>query len=755
MNDNQTAEYSLLQLDSITFVGAEGGGSSSTDPSITGSAIEITNRSATLVGYATSIRDNLANDLRLGFIYCLEGIPNKDNGIKVTVSKDDIADDGRYTAMISDLLSGVTYKFRSFVYQNGLWFYGKVQSFVTEETDISFVSGEASDITCFSAKVSGGVDVQSDYSSLVKGICYGTGIEPTTSDNIQTASSNTFALQLRQLKGGTIYYYRPYAIVDGQTYYGTVHTFRTLDDNVVETGTIDEETLTVTSHLTLGDGAYSTLTLGVCYGPADSPSVKDFIVTSDEVDEENNYTVQLDNPGCATIYYRAYLLIDGIPHYGTVRNLTIPDVCSQIEKDAECSLFYEALKATSLYAMLEQSPFDDSWDYSRYQSREGIYELPSNSLYCYLPKTREKGFTVMACTNEALDSRYGIHNLQDFYDFALSVYGGNSADDALRTMLSYCIIDRKTTLKRLTTYCSIDTLVSQPTEWYSTLLPHSLLKVTRSMGNTFLNKFGNESGICISEPHNKNICNNGSYYLAFGLPLYNEEYKSSFAAERMRMDFYTLVPELENALMRATNCYYIPSDYLHSISASTGTYIVYESNRDVSPLYEGDGIWLCGLYDATIKLPSVPKRGTYEIRIGYTSMNGSGLAQIYWGSSPERLAAMGIPMDFRIGGYDVGYEPDSDDEINNAEIDKRLRNNGFMKGPASIYVTNEPGQRVSFRNNPNTVRRIIIREAMEADTQYYLRFKSVMNGNNPICLDYIEFVHKDVYDNADSPEDIY
>lgn len=334
MAGNQKAEYDVSQLDSINFVEVGSSGENpSTDPSVTGDAIDITNKSATLVGYATSIRENLANDLRVGFIYCLEGTPSKNNGTQITVNKNDVAEDGRYTATIENLLSDATYYFRSFVYQSGLWFYGKVKSFVTAGIDVNFTTGDATDITCFSAKVSGSVDVQSPYSSLTYGICYGTNIEPTTNDKTQTATSNKFTLQLRQLSGGTIYYYRPYAIVDGQTCYGTVHTFRTLDDNVVETGDIDEETLTVTSHLSIGGGAYSSLRLGVCYGTTEQPTINNYTATTDEVDEENNYTVQLftsfpygqtwagiDFTDYGIIYYRAYIIIDGIPHFGAIKS---------------------------------------------------------------------------------------------------------------------------------------------------------------------------------------------------------------------------------------------------------------------------------------------------------------------------------------------------------------------------------------------------------------------------------------------------
>ena len=288
-------------------------------------AIDVTNKAATLVGYATSIRDNLSTDLRVGFIYCQEGTPNRNNGTQVTVSTNDIAEDGRYTKTINNLQSDATYYYRSFVYQSGIWFYGKVKSFTTTSIIVNFTTGDATAITCFSAKVSGSVDVQTPYSSLTRGICYGIGIEPTTNDNQMTASSGNFTFQLRGLMGGTDYYYRPYAVVDGQTRYGTVRTFRTLDDNVVETGDIDEETLTVSSRLTIGGGAYSSLSLGVCYGNNELPTVNDKTVTSNEVDDENFYTVKFVNPGVGTIYYRAYILIDGIPHYGAVKSFERED----------------------------------------------------------------------------------------------------------------------------------------------------------------------------------------------------------------------------------------------------------------------------------------------------------------------------------------------------------------------------------------------------------------------------------------------
>ena len=468
---------------------------------------------------------------------------------------------------------------------------------------------------------------------------------------------------------------------------------------------------------------------------------------------------------------------------------------SLINRDEECSLFYEALEATGLCEVLDHRYKDEIWDSTTYQSSEKVYDLPTFSQYCHLPNTRENGHTVMVCTNEVLDSLYGIHDLQGFYNFALSIYEGNTLDvDSesealrlegcpLRKLLSYCIIDRKSTLERLTTLCSIDTLVAQPTEWYSTLLPLSTIKVTKSEDKTFLNMTSGMAGIRISEPKGNHSSGYGSYYLIDGLPLYNDDCRLAFASERMRMDVYTLIPELENVKMRSsktatapasatkTNAisksYFIPSDYLQSISASKETYMIYENVHNVSQLYEGDGIWLCGRYDVTLKLPAVPKSGIYEIRLGYTAFPNPGICQIYFGTDPNRLAATGIPINLGqdANAINLPWIPLTDDSYtDDQKSDSRhnMRNYGYMHGPASVYNVCEPGLEDNimyidkrFCDNQSTLRSIIVRQTLNDYNQYYLRLKSVMDGDKPICIDYIEIVSKNVYDNPETEEDIF
>ena len=319
----------LSEIEDITWdYDAEGGDvNNPEEPTVTGDATEITHYSATLTCYANNILDNLSNDLKVGIIYSTEGTPSKSNGTQNTVSTYNIGSDGKYTISLTGLTEGTTYYYRSFVYQSGIWFYGNVRSFTTlgQNLSVNFMTGDATSITCYSAKVAAQMTISAPdgYGSMEYGICYGTTAEPTNQQRVTSKdASGNYTATLRGLKGNTIYYYRPYAVVDGTTYYGSTSSFRTLEDNVVTTGEADENG-NVRSKLTIGSGAYSKLELGVCWSTAnDVPTVNDDVVTTNEVDDENYFTV-CPKFYFGTNYYRSFVKIDGVAHYGETKQVTI------------------------------------------------------------------------------------------------------------------------------------------------------------------------------------------------------------------------------------------------------------------------------------------------------------------------------------------------------------------------------------------------------------------------------------------------
>ena len=70
-------------------------------------------------------------------------------------------------------------------------------------------------------------------------------------------------------------------------------------------------------------------------------------------------------------------------------------------------------------------------------------------------------------------------------------------------------------------------------------------------------------------------------------------------------------------------------------------------------------------------------------------------AQLYFGDNLNNLPVVGIPVDLVLCGdasrcgesgvRSCAWEPDSGDDDYDAEIDKRMRNNGFMKGELGLW----------------------------------------------------------------------
>lgn len=259
---------------------------------------------------------------------------------------------------------------------------------------------------------------------------------------------------------------------------------------------------------------------------------------------------------------------------------------------------------------------------------------------------------------------------------------------------------------------------------------------------------------------------NGYYFPINDILLWTEQVPTEVLNERMRYDICSLLPELINAGCRLNreNNWFFTSDYFSTMPyMSNETEFLYLSNTSGSGgASEDGGSWMNfqsdefnihGIADFVLKLPPVPYDGTYEIRYGLNVNNNRGMVQVYVGTNPNNLPAIGIPLDLRIGGSSalVGWQKDSElgsDEAKD-EVDKQMRNNGYMKGPRYFW----PGSGQEGRISPNCLRRIIYTGQLNAGETYYIRFKSVLNNTAAeFFFDYLEIVPKSVY-NGDVSED--
>lgn len=328
LSNGMRVEHYADNLDSIYWVVEENNPVIDPEaPVITGDAMNVSVYTAKVSGSVNNMMGKDDAAVQVGIIYTMDGTPTKSNGTHQTVSLDALDQEGGYDIELTNLAPATTYYYRAFENIGGTYIYGHVCSFTTEGQGIGFTTGEATDITSYSAQITSAMSMGTlEYNTLTYGICYATTADPSTNDGMVVArekdAEGRYVVNLMALSGDTTYYYRPYAIMDGYVSYGLTSAFRTTGEKVVCTGDIDASTYSVASSLNMGIGTYRTLTVGVCYSRSEAPTVNDFNVKASEVDDENVFSVTLPLT-VDTWYYCAYAIIDGTPHYGDVKMFVV------------------------------------------------------------------------------------------------------------------------------------------------------------------------------------------------------------------------------------------------------------------------------------------------------------------------------------------------------------------------------------------------------------------------------------------------
>lgn len=253
---------------------------------------------------------------------------------------------------------------------------------------------------------------------------------------------------------------------------------------------------------------------------------------------------------------------------------------------------------------------------------------------------------------------------------------------------------------------------------------------------------------------------------------YNDATRDNFQKNRIRFDGMSLFPEAMNNDMRLKKAsderykhVFIPNtqktyNYFENMQQNADMLFVYYNawNDDWCNLHR-DEMKAVGRFEVMFKLPPVPRRGTYEVRYKVLANSKRGVAQIYFGSDPDKLPVAGIPLDLTMDCRDditarlVGWERDTDDDDYDAEVDKKMRNNGYMKGPKSINSADGTERDYNDREN---IRHIFVRQTLDPNETYYIKLKSVLDAEKKeFYMDFIEYCAKEIYDNPEKPEDIW
>ncbi len=438
----------------------------------------------------------------------------------------------------------------------------------------------------------------------------------------------------------------------------------------------------------------------------------------------------------------------------------------------------------------------------------GLHSSTDN--FGYLPEHRKYGFTVFAEPDDFWEEQIGrpakdisVEDVQawvveqKYYPQALDNTDYENIKNVLNQWISYHILPYRMTPDRLVFhYCENGYNRNNPLvytipvmEHYVTLGERRLLRIYESKESegVYLNRFPQYNNGRTEDGHEKyclpsrigarvdkeatNLLDysmeNGLIYSIDAPIAYNDSVRNCLARERLRYECMSLFPEAMNNDIRRmplTAAKYqnvwFPDDtqyqYLENLNINEGTTIVYYNAYLLNwGNYQGDELKGVGRYELVFKLPPVPRRGTYELRYRVLSNDARGVAQLYFGSDKNNLAVTGIPLDLTLGGASLfsGWEEDTEDQEYNAEVDKRMRNNGFMKGELGISNSIHLCRSTAYKH---VVRRIITRQTMDPDKTYYLKIKSVLDSDKmEFYMDHLEFCPKEVYDNPESPEDIW
>lgn len=474
--------------------------------------------------------------------------------------------------------------------------------------------------------------------------------------------------------------------------------------------------------------------------------------------------------------------------------------------DPNLTIFGAALRLTGLADTIDSRIEDEDYVIdpdSTVADKKHTKYFGNHNVYYRFPAKREFKYSIFA-EPDSIYNKYGINSLDDLKRHAKEVYDRTYPQDAglydndwsnrknpLNRWVAYHILDRWSSYSELTvSEAGFDGSVRSQfltdkqdiMEFYETMAPYTILKVSDAVGQKYVNRNGvgqkvssDQVGARILTPSESNALysdysdsRNGVYYYVDRLVQYDLDVTiGKILNTRMRIDATTLSPDFMNAgarnIIRNSDDKSKGAEYLmmgfkpgftkNFIFGEDTFYGVHE--RFWCNSYEDDMCACLDNFDIKFKLPPVPSGQTYEVRLGYQAGSERTVVQIYFDDNLTGDIPCGIPVDLRKFGDAYGWEFDADlgDEEAIEANDKAMRNQGYMKGPGSYT---HPHGETTMRNNgyKQCLRRILTTKYFEEGHDYYIRLRQVLDNNAEMSLDYIEIVPKSVY-NGVVAEDRY
>lgn len=423
----------------------------------------------------------------------------------------------------------------------------------------------------------------------------------------------------------------------------------------------------------------------------------------------------------------------------------LPDL---IAANPDLSIFSAALQLTKMSDSLLLIE-DLSYNPKLYQYKDeyNTYNIPT-------PPTCKYGYTAFVETDQVFKS-LGINSISDLIAKAEQWYPGSSSpndftnrNNSLNKFVSYHLIEKKVNANQFYFNVSAPKNI-ELYEFLETMYTHRIMKVSNyrlASGMAANINSDTEDNVYVTNKSQTTV--NGVYHILNKVLVYTDNVEYMLSNSRIRFDFTSLMPEMMNNNLRLSNSqnnssgdrYGIPPGYFKYIKQSKDTRFIYLAGKDRQwHNYQGDEMMGLGTYDLTVRLLPVPP-GTYELRFGYSGNTQRSVTQLYVDGKP-----IGIPLDLRMRKTDpkIGWISDAETDDNGVEIDKAMRNRGFMNAPVTMVI----GQNSKpLREEIYPMRRIVGTFTFETYEPHYIRFRSVLeNPSAQAMMDYFEFVPKSVY----------
>lgn len=484
-----------------------------------------------------------------------------------------------------------------------------------------------------------------------------------------------------------------------------------------------------------------------------------------------------------------------------------------IASNTRFSIFSQALQNTHLadsLKLVDDPSFVPQADYK--------YQRATYNYTCKYPQKKLYGYTAFMESDSVMKLN-NINSYADLVKYAASVYDEMYPDDknitdvtdrrnSLNRFVAYHLVNKKMTTDKIVvkwayTYCWSTEYASTGTNWFQyknnddkylieqylvPMCPNSLLAV--QLGNYFnvIDKSTGEAASVLSSKFNhlitdksqfitlienesNNECLNGIYHSLNNILVYDQNVETKVLHKRLRMEFRTFLPELDNNDFNfeiyPKGPSVIPSKYCKNLTyneESKVRLLLFPAN--VHPMMYGDEALTDGFINLKIKVGPVPA-GKYEIRIGYGVRSSTrGITQYFFDGKP-----CGIPIDQKISGTDpaigwqqiyndaaaagrlsdIGY-PVNIDDPDGLENDKLLRNRGYMKGPdlwtGKVFHNDWQVDSYTARNSLNSMRRILGVFSFDETTTHTFQVVQMSDGDSQ--LDYIEFIPVEMIPDEDT-----